>query len=108
MAYRLENTSAVPLALPGQVVLGGKIVRPNELEALKGGLVAIDTSDGEFFKRIAGVLPKARHIRQFESIGGLGDSLLVRTEQIADKLGDLPELNSMRQVVGVIYDHGVR
>ena len=49
------------------------------------------------------ITPEAPHIRQFESIGGRGDSVLVCTEEIDDKFSALPQLNSARHVLGVLY-----
>ena len=74
IAYRVVDDSAVPLALSGQVVLGGPLIQLNELR--EDSLVALTLDDGaSIFKRIGKCLPgDLHHIRQFESIGGLGSS----------------------------------
>jgi len=111
-AYLLEKTevvwevredSALPLALPGQTILGGSCLMPDQLQGTEGHLVAIATSDGSVLKRIGKALPGARHIRVFESVGGLGESMLVRTEEVDDTFGDLPLLHSAHRVLGVLY-----
>jgi hypothetical protein len=75
-AYRVRDDSALPLALPGQIVLGGPRILPNELDSNIGGLVALTLVDGtSIFKRVGVKLPGAMGVlRQFESIGGLGSS----------------------------------
>jgi len=71
---------------------------------LIGEMVALDTSGGCAFKRVGEVLPGAEHVRQFESIGGLGESLLVRTEAIEnDPFHGLPLLRDTREILGVLY-----
>lgn len=100
----LHGESALPLALPGQTILGGRSLVTSQLAKMEGRPVAISTSEGSVLKRIGGALPGAPHIRLFESIGGLGESVLVRTEDIRDSFGQLPVLQSTREVIGVLYD----
>ena len=38
-AYRVRDESGIPLALPGQIVLGGSITK-DQLDALEGALIA--------------------------------------------------------------------
>lgn len=102
--FRVRGNSALPLALEGQKVLGGRCLTPADIAGLEGSLVAIATSDGAALKRIGAAVPGAGHIRQFESIGGRGESMLVRTEDIEDGFGALPVLHSARLVLGVLYE----
>ncbi|MBT4258590.1 MAG: hypothetical protein HOD90_01615 [Nitrospina sp.] len=101
--FQVRGASALPLALEGQKILGGEILLPNQLKSNEGSIVAISTSKGDFLKRVGEPIPEAPHIRQFESIGGRGDSVLVCTEEIDDKFSALPQLNSARHVLGVLY-----
>jgi len=103
----VRGESAIPFALPGQMILGGQRIESNELEKHKGCPVAIATSDisgGAALKRIGKKIDGAPHIRQFESIGGLGETMLVRTEDVGNVLGNLPLLVSARRVLGVLYE----
>jgi predicted ATPase len=103
-AYRVSEESAVPLALPGQIVLGGDSVYANQFGALEGELVALTLMNGNsVFKRVGTSLPGAfGHLRQFESIGGLGASLVVAMEPIEEE-PDFPTFYSARRVLGVLY-----
>ena len=86
-------------------VLAGGTILPSQLEENKGCLVAIVISGNEAFKRIGKAIPGVQHLRMFESIGGLGESILVRTEEIEDDpFIDLPLLFSTRKVLGVLYE----
>ena len=69
------DDSAVPLALEKQVVLGGGRIELDELGLHRGTLVALTLDDGSsIFKRVGGASKQLAHLRQFESIGGLGSS----------------------------------
>lgn len=104
-AYRVVEESAVPLALPGQVVLGGAIINADEIETKLGELVALTLKDGRsIFKRIGkGLDGDLGPFRLFESIGGLGDSLIVAMEEIEGQ-PDVATFAFARSVVGVLYD----
>jgi len=104
LVFRVRGNSAIPLALPGQTILGGGLIMPSQLDRLEGTPVAISTSDGSAFKKIGRAIPGNPHVRQFESIGGLGESMLVRTEDIEDSFNTLPLMQSIRRVLGVLYD----
>jgi recombinational DNA repair ATPase RecF len=102
-AYRVREDSAIPLALPGQVVLGGDDIPANRIGTMEGQLVALTLADGAgVFKRVGPALASPlSSLRQFESIGGLGDSLIVC--MAADGHPDLPTFASARVVLGVLY-----
>jgi hypothetical protein len=104
-AFRVRDDSALPLALSGQIVLGGPLIRASELRQFEGKAIAIALNDGnQLFKRVGGALPgNMRNIRQFESIGGLGKSMLIATEQVEDRLDDFPLMVAARSVLGVLY-----
>ncbi len=104
LIFQVRGDSALPLALPGQMILAGSSLTPSQLGEMEGRLVAIATSEGMAFKRTSKAVPGVPHVRQFESIGGLGESMLVRTQDIEDTFGSLPLLLSMRLVLGVLYE----
>ena len=76
LAFRVIDDSAVPLALEGQVVLGGGCIELDRLGGHKDALVALTLDGGSsIFKRVGAALPgELAHLWQFESIGGLGSS----------------------------------
>lgn len=75
-AFRVEEQSAIPLALERQIALGGPQLKPSDYEANLHKYVALSLSDGTtLFKRIGSSLGGAlSHVRQFEAIGGLGNA----------------------------------
>jgi len=103
-AYRVREDSGIPLALPGQVVIGGEMVLPSQLASLEGELVALALSDGRnAFKRVGKpIRGSGRLLWQFESIGGLGSSLVVSLDQVSESV-DQPLFLSARRVLGVLY-----
>jgi hypothetical protein len=103
-AYRVREDSGVPLALPGQVVLGGEDVAPALFGGLEGKLVALTLRGGtSLFKRVGKRLPGTLgFLRQFESIGGLGESLIVAMEEV-EGYSDMPTFAFARRVLGVLY-----
>lgn len=105
VAYRVREDSAVPLALPGQIILGGEELTPSDLNEWEGKLVAVTLDDGtSIFKRVGARLPGSlAHLRQFETIGGLGSSIVVATEALYE-VTSLPAMVSARRVLGVLYD----
>lgn len=106
VAYRVREDSAIPLALPGQVILGGAELTPSDLNALEGRLVAVTLADGtSIFKRVGARLSGSlAHLRQFETIGGLGSSMVIATEAVDGGIST-PVMASTRQVLGVLYEH---
>ena len=104
-AYRVREDSAIPLALPGQVILGGAELSSNDLNAWEGKLVAVTLKDGtSVFKRVGARLGgPLDHLRQFETIGGLGSSIVIATETI-DDMASMPVMASARRVLGVLYE----
>lgn len=106
VAYRIREDSAVPLALPGQIILGGAELTPSGLDAWEGRLVAITLEDGtSIFKRVGARLSGSlAHLRQFETIGGLGASMVIATEMV-DGWNSTPLMASARRVLGVLYKY---
>lgn len=105
VAYRVREESAVPLALPNQIVLGGKALASADLTNMEGQLIAVTINDGtSILKRVGSRLPGSlSHFRQFETIGGLGDSIVIATEEI-DASQKIPYMLYARPILGVIYD----
>lgn len=105
VAYRVREESAVPLVLPGQVILGGAELRPNDLDAWEGRLAAVTLEDGtSLFKRVGARLSGAlAHLRHFETIGGLGSSTVIATEAVEGETGT-PVMATARRVLGVLYE----
>lgn len=103
-AYRVREDSGIPLALPGQIVLGGERIQPQQLATLGGRLIAITlVGGGSVFKRVGASVPGSnRRLWQFESIGGLGSSLVVSLSEEDAKDG-IPIFASARHVIGVLY-----
>jgi len=62
-------------------------------------------TDGlSIFKCVGARLPGSlRHLRQFETIGGLGSSMVIATEDLEGH-GDAPLMASARRVLGVLYE----
>jgi hypothetical protein len=104
-SYRVRDDSALPLALPGQIVLGGPTILASELGAYEGKFVALTLTDGSsIFKRVGPMLPGLTPLRQFESIGGLGASEVIVTEAYDGEFKGLPVMQFARLVLGVIYE----
>lgn len=102
VAFRVRGESAVPLALDRQVVLGGRAIHLDELGGFMGRLVALTLDDGSgIFKRVGEALPgDLSHLRQFESIGGIGDSRLLAVRRSQHRL---QTVTSARAIIGVLY-----
>jgi len=104
IAFTVRGESALPLAIEGQIVLGGREVHPADIPSMEDKMVALATSDGCAFKRVGQIVSGAKHVRQFESIGGRGESILARTEDVEDDpFGSLPLVESVREIMGVLY-----
>lgn len=108
-AYRVREESGIPLALPGQIVLGGDVIAKNQLGAMEGTLVALSLSDGSgIFKRIGkAVSGTGGRLWQFESIGGLGASMVISLLEPDDEQeefrNDPLRFVSARRIIGVLY-----
>lgn len=102
VSFRVVDDSAVPLALDGQVVLGGKRIELKDLGQHKDALVAVTLADGvSIFKRVGDALPgNLAHLRQFESIGGFGESEILA---IGQKHEGIRQAASARIIIGVLY-----
>ena len=103
-AYRVRDESGIPLALPGQIVLGGDEVTKNQLPKMEGTLIALGLDNGNsVFKRIGKRVPgTAGRLWQFESVGGLGSSMVVSLVE-PDERSDVPRFSCARQVIGILY-----
>lgn len=104
VVFRVDRDSALPLTIEGQTILAGARVPSAQLSSMEGALVAVATSEGCALKRVGNGVPGAAHVRRFESVGGLGESMLVRIEDVDDDFRGLPLLHSARRVLGVIYE----
>ncbi len=104
VAYRVREESAVPRVMPGQIILGGAILTPDQLDAMEGEMVAVTLEDGDsILKRIGAPLSRSLpYLRQFETIGGLGASVVLATERV-EGAPDLPIMINARLVLGVVY-----
>jgi hypothetical protein len=104
IAFRVVDDSAVPLALENQVVLGGARIELAEMGRRQDTLVALTLDDGSsIFKRVGAALPgDLSHLRQFESIGGLGSSQVL---SVGKPHRGFQNVASVRVIIGVLY-HG--
>ncbi|MGC2778192.1 MAG: AAA family ATPase [Bradyrhizobium sp.] len=104
IAYRVREDSAIPLALPSQLILGGAKLTPEDLESWRGKPVAVTLDDGSsIFKRVGTRLSGGlAHFRQFETIGGLGSSMVIATEAV-EGYDSAPLMISARPVLAVLY-----
>ena len=105
VAYRVREDSAVPLALPRQVILGGAELTTGDLDQWEGRLAAVTLADGtNVFKRVGARLSGSlAHLRLFETIGGLGSSMVIATESM-DGETSAPVMAAARRVLGVLYE----
>jgi hypothetical protein len=101
-AFRVKEQSAVPLALPDQIALGGQSLKAEDFDQHLEAYVALDLNDGRsIFKRVGPKLPPPfSHLRQFETIGGLGvaDILAVGKSEVGFKFVERAVL-----ILGVLY-----
>lgn len=105
-AYRVREESALPLALPGQIILGGRSILATRLDEMEGKLVALTLVDGStIFKKIGTRISGASTtLRKFESIGGLGSSEVVATEAGDGEFRELPVMEAAREILGILYE----
>jgi hypothetical protein len=103
IAFRVVDDSAVPLALPKQILLGGPSMQLAEIGHHEGALVALALDNGaSIFKRIGSALPgDLAHLRQFESIGGLGSSQVL---SVGKSDAGVPAVLHVRRIIGVVYN----
>lgn len=104
VALQVDGDSALPLALPGQVILCGRAIAPADLGSSHGQIVAVAGEDFAYFKRVGASISGSPHIRLFETIGGRGDSLLLRTEEVEGDNAKVPLITAAREILGVLYD----
>ncbi len=112
IAYRVKEDSAVPLVLPGQTVLGGAELSAADLDRWEGKFVAVTLDDGKsIFKRVGSKLPGSlSHLRQFETIGGLGVCISARlpcrsAHQPVER-ADIEEVMAWRRLTQYPFSHG--
>jgi len=105
VAYRVREESAVPRVMPGQIILGGAVLTADQSDAMEGEMVAVTLEDGDsILKRVGAPLSRSMpYLRQFETIGGLGASVVLATERV-DGAPDLPVMHNARLVLGVVYE----
>ncbi len=103
--HRVRDNSAEPLALNGQLVLGGAEIPLDQVSAYEGKYVAIALQSGAgIFKRIGKALPDGlEHLRQFESIGGKGNSEILSLSSDPAVSAGFDCIATIREVRGVIY-----
>lgn len=99
-AYRVREDSAIPLVLPNQIALGGAVIAMDDFDSYLDEYVALHLDDGtNLFKRVGAKLPAPlQHLRQFETIGGLG---------VADVLSVGGNHQGIRSVVHAVSIIGV-
>jgi hypothetical protein len=103
-AYRVEGDSALPLALPNQLVLGGTAISPAELPKDRRSIVALETSTGKaVLKRVGACIDEIQGLHMFESIGGSGDSMAAYIVRPI-KPTQIPVVRRSRRIVGVLYE----
>jgi hypothetical protein len=103
-AYEVRDESAIPLALPRQIALGGSPISLDQFDVYRGELAALHLDDDtSVFKRVGAALPKPlSHLRQFESIGGLGESQVLA---VGVPAAGFRTVVHARLIVGVLYHH---
>ena len=104
--HRLRDTSAEPLALENQLVLGGDELISDDFLKYKDRYVAVALNDGAgICKRIGGALPgELSHLCQFESIGGRGASEILSLASGFEKNDTFRTVETVREIIGVIYE----
>ena len=103
VAFKIRGSSAVPLALDGQTILAGEELELIEYAEMVGRIVVITSPTGMSLKRMGKTLESVPYVRCFTSVGGSGDPLLLRTEDVEGGLTTVPMVTSAREVLGVIY-----
>jgi hypothetical protein len=105
IAFKVRGSSAEPLALHGQTVLGGRCLTPKDIASLEDALVAVSADHTAILKRVGKSVPGAKHVRHLNAVGGRGESMLIRLQEVEnDRFSEIPLLDSAREVLGVLYD----
>ncbi|CAN7591869.1 AAA family ATPase [Acidovorax sp. LjRoot118] len=104
-AYQVKKESAVPLALEGQTALGGETLGLSTFDQWLDHYVALKVSDETMlFKRVGKALPgDLGHLRQFETIGGLGVSDVF---SVGKPHPGFAQVESAVLILGVLYTNG--
>jgi len=86
-------------------VLAGETITRDQLGTNEGKLVAVSFNGHDAFKRVGSSVPNQPRLRLFESIGGIGESLLLRTEEIEDDpFYEVPLIDDTTyKIAGIIY-----
>ncbi len=107
VAFKVRQDSALPLAIEGQLVIGGRRVEPREISNAVGKVVAVATTDGQHaLKRLGDEVPGLAGVHYFDSIGGKGNSLIARIAQsprVEEERLAIPKIESLRIILGVLY-----
>ena len=82
IAFKVRGESAIPLALNGQTVLAGETITRDQLGDSEGRFVAVSFNGQDAFKRIGSSIPNQPRLRIYESIGGIGESLLLDRKSV--------------------------
>jgi hypothetical protein len=103
-AYKIKEDSAIPLALPGQIALGGEQIKLDEFDKHSDAYVALHLDDGSsIFKRVGEKLPAPlSHLRRFETIGGLGVADILSVGQPHQ---GFRAVEKAVLVLGILYHH---
>ena len=105
IAFKVRGTSAEPLALHDQTVLGGRCLTPEDIATMEDALVAVATDHAAIFKRVGKSIPGGQHVRHLDAIGGRGESTLMRLEEVEnDQFGQIPLMRTAREVLGILYE----
>lgn len=101
-AFQVQEQSAIPLALEGQIALGGPRLAPGDYEGNLDKYAALSLSDGTtLFKRIGASLGGAMsHVRQFEAIGGFGNADVLA---VGKQEPGFQTVESAVLILGVLY-----
>ncbi|MGL5633075.1 MAG: AAA family ATPase [Azovibrio sp.] len=102
-AYKIKEDSAIPLALPGQIALGGSPILMSDFNNYSDAYVALHLDDGSsIFKRVGDALPQPlSHLRRFETIGGLGVSDIL---SIGKTQAGFRKIEKAVPILGIIYN----
>ena len=102
LCFRVHGESAVPAVLDGQILLGGSELNSTVFDNKHELRVAIASSDEGYFKKVGTLISGHPHLRQFDPIGPLGKSVILRVEE-SEAADDAPKIVTAREVLGVLF-----